>query len=370
MSKFTDTLGTVAGVASNVGVIGGVAKGVAGLLGIGGDQQKKQYEYQKKLMSYQNALNRSNSLVDYQRQRELTADNALLQKIGLRQAGMNTAMGDGSTASAASVGGTAATSTPSALPTNAQIDSQYSSMATQAASVIGNLSLQRSQNQLVQEQAENLRLHNLTQLQRDVAELSEKRASAKDAETRAMYSRMMFEANERYISQNAKNDAILKDNQAFMSDLDAHYYGQFKVEELEDLKESILQKKASRQLTEKDVKYYDYRLRQINAYIENLKSSSALNRSQSANVDTQTQFNKDTMLDREQQERLKNVPKDTKELLMRNKYIRDYLDCVENGKPVPYSVEWHCDKLLLEYGLRSSEYKGISVGAIINAILR
>ena len=132
---------------TSIGSIVTGGKAIAGLFG-SNDDTKKQVKMQKELMDYQNQINRSNSLLDYQRQRQLTIDNAALQKQGLRQAGQSTSLGDGSTASAANVGGTSPVSPPSPLPTQASIDAQYAQMMSQSmdtslkAAQIANLNAQ------------------------------------------------------------------------------------------------------------------------------------------------------------------------------------------------------------------------------------
>lgn len=162
---FLTTLGNLAkgatsigSFASGVGSLVGLGKGIAGLFGKNDDTQK-QMQMQKELMSYQNDLNRANSLLDYQRQRQLTLDNASLQKQGLKQAGQNTSLGDGSSASAANVGSTSPVSAPSALPTQGSIDAQYAQMMSQSmdtslkAAQIANLNAQTAKTKTDAERA-------------------------------------------------------------------------------------------------------------------------------------------------------------------------------------------------------------------------
>lgn len=138
---------SIGSLASGVGSLIGVGKGISGLFNKN-DDTAKQMKMQKELMNYQNELNRSNSLLDYERQRQLTLDNPSLQKQGLKQAGLNTSFVDGSVASAANVGGTSPVSPPSPLPTQASIDAQYSQMMSQSmdaslkAAQIANLNAQ------------------------------------------------------------------------------------------------------------------------------------------------------------------------------------------------------------------------------------
>ena len=63
-------LSTLLDIASGVSSVGSIASGLTGvshLLGFGGDDQKKQYKYQRKLLEFQNQLNRENATIDYNR---------------------------------------------------------------------------------------------------------------------------------------------------------------------------------------------------------------------------------------------------------------------------------------------------------------
>lgn len=123
------TLSDVAGGVSSAGSIVSGFKGVAGLLGLGGNSQEQQVKYQKQLIDYQNTINQQNALASYDRQRQLTADSFLLSKIGMKQAGINTSQGSTS-ANAASVANISPPSSPSALTPQPAVDSQYSQMAS------------------------------------------------------------------------------------------------------------------------------------------------------------------------------------------------------------------------------------------------
>lgn len=111
----------IASIGSAITGLGAVKDGISSLFG--GDtsetqQAKKlanqQFQMQQALNQQQNEFAKQNSLLDYQRQRELTRDNASLQQEGKIQAGINPASADGSTAAAASVNPTAAPSGGSA----------------------------------------------------------------------------------------------------------------------------------------------------------------------------------------------------------------------------------------------------------------
>lgn len=121
MGFFSGLLGGLGSIGSAITGIGGIADGISSLFG--GDTSstkqakslaKQQFQMQQQLNQQQNDFAKENALLDYQRQRELTRDQASLQQEGKIAAGINPATGDGSTASAASVNSTAAPSAGSA----------------------------------------------------------------------------------------------------------------------------------------------------------------------------------------------------------------------------------------------------------------
>lgn len=94
-------------------------------------QAQLQYQYQTKLNEQQQQYARENALTDYERQRELTEDTAYLEKLGKRNAGINTAMTqDSSVGAASSVNGIAAPNAGSAPSVSSLGDLQYQSMQT------------------------------------------------------------------------------------------------------------------------------------------------------------------------------------------------------------------------------------------------
>lgn len=121
MGFFGSLLGGIAKVGSAVTGLGAIGDGIASMFG--GDTSsttqakklaKQQFQMQQQLNQQQNDFAKENALLDYQRQRELTRDNASLQQEGKIQAGINPSTGDGSIAAAASVNPVAAPSAGSA----------------------------------------------------------------------------------------------------------------------------------------------------------------------------------------------------------------------------------------------------------------
>ena len=105
----------------------GLASAGAGVLGslVGGAID---YNYQKKLMARQNKYNKENATTAYNRQRELTQDQAYLSQLGKMKAGVNTAFGtDGNVTSAANVDQASPVSVPSPLGMGQQLGSSLRS---------------------------------------------------------------------------------------------------------------------------------------------------------------------------------------------------------------------------------------------------
>lgn len=121
MGFFSSLLGGIANIGGAITGLGAIGDGISSLFGGDTSSTKQakslanqQFKMQQALNQQQNDFAKENALLDYQRQRELTRDNASLQQEGKIQAGINPSTGDGSTAAAASVNPVAAPSAGSA----------------------------------------------------------------------------------------------------------------------------------------------------------------------------------------------------------------------------------------------------------------
>lgn len=86
------------------------------------------YHYQKKLMARQQQYNRENATTAYNRQRELTQDQAYLSQLGKMKAGINTAFGtDGNVTSSANVDQASPVSIPSPQGYGQQLSTAFGS---------------------------------------------------------------------------------------------------------------------------------------------------------------------------------------------------------------------------------------------------
>lgn len=328
------------GFLNTLGALVGIGTGISGLVNKGSDN-RKQVRQQKELMDYQNDINKANSLLDYQRQRQLTVDNPNLQKLGLKQSGQNTALGDGSVASAASVGGTSSPNPPSALPSQSSIDAQYANMINDSSQSLINASLARSQQQLIDEQAENQRIRNITQLKRDIAEYTKLKNEAKNTADRNRYLNMLDEAESQYYKMNAKNKAWLLEDDTTMRDLQANMYADMQNTELESKRAYYQNLLDTHDLNKQEKAFYQYKVKHILSQIElnNAQSKDALshvgvNKAQAHKLD------------------IESLPTDMVSFLSRSALGRSALYKLENGIKLSSDEEQFLRSLNTQNGLK------------------
>lgn len=139
-------------LSSGFGALGGVASLAFGPA-MQEHQAKRQLDMQMKLNAQQQMYARENALTAYNRQRDLTRDTSVLQKIGRQRAGLSTA-GDfgGSAASVSPIAPPSSGSAPSLPDPNASLLAGIQSIQASANSLV--------QNRTAQAQAEGLELQN------------------------------------------------------------------------------------------------------------------------------------------------------------------------------------------------------------------
>lgn len=209
---FLDNLSTGVGAASSaVGLVGGVSS-----LIFGGSRQREQARYQMRLQQELNAQQqqyaRENAATAYNRQRQLTQDTALLQKLGQQRAGLSTA-GDfgGSAASVSPIAPPSAGSAPSLPDPNSSMLAGIQAIQASANSLV--------QNRAAQAQAEGQELQNDIMRQA----LPEKVSGAK-GEGLAKYAEgKKASATLPTDVQMAKDEAKIKNNELWKSEQDAAF---------------------------------------------------------------------------------------------------------------------------------------------------
>lgn len=347
-------------------IIGGVASIGNSIVGAISGSAHRQYKYQKRLMDRQNQYNVQNATTAYNRSRQLTQDSAMLEKLGKQQAGINTAFGqNGNVANAASAPQAGGVSVPTPPDVSASTSALSSGINNAVQNLIGVATAKANIRKLTSE-AEGNEIDNLTRQYLNMKKAglmsSESRKNFEDAANRAIENKF---AESRFAAEadSANSQAII--NQADSSVRAAMNQADYdlKVQELFNKVQTgvLTQREAMTEL--KKLSVMDSEIAANYAKSDESSTSADLNR-------TNIEYNRKSMDNRVETTRLVNIPKDTKEILMRNPWLKKYMDALDRGERPNYETKWHVDQLLLEYGLRDSKYNGFNIGTIIDAILR
>lgn len=280
MSKFFENL---ASVGSAAGGVGSLVSGVASLFGSNG--AKQQYEYQRKLNEQQQQYARENSLLDYQRTRELTADKFQLEKQGKRAAGISTSFTDGSSASAAAVNGVAAPNAGSI-----SLAQNFSERMAQSAYMLSSGASLLRENMLAQRQSENMALDADLKRSTMLYNIQRAKGEAKSAEEKSKYDEMQNEILDDFGYRRAKAQTEDDENKAGMSSIQYKYFEQMTLADLQNkladtelkLKNRDLSDEQRRDLIRKSYVYKaEIKLKeeQAKVVVPMAKSQIALNKS-------------------------------------------------------------------------------------------
>lgn len=163
------------------GVIGGISAAHAA---------KKQYQYQRKLNEQSQEFSEKNATTAYERQRELTQDNPLLQLQGMRNAGLSTSFSQGSTVAGASTVEQGATPSPGSAPSVASLAEGFNQGA-QAAASLADLAVKKSNIANTNADTAGKDIENQYKAQQQIADLKLKIAQAKSVDEKTKYQNML-----------------------------------------------------------------------------------------------------------------------------------------------------------------------------------
>lgn len=364
---FLDNLSRGAGAASSaVGALGGVAS-----LIFGGSRQRAQALYQMRLQQelneQQQQYARENASTAYNRQRQLTQDSALLQKTGQQRAGLSTA-GD--------FGGSAASVSPIAPPSSGSAPSLPDPNASMLAGI---QAIQASANSLIQNRAAQAQAEG-QELQNDIMRqsLPEKVSGAK-GEGMAKYAEgKKATATLPTDIQQSKDSAKLTNNELWKSENDAAYASSNAFNTANTLNAQAMQayelyekakndKNMSAEQLQLFKDTYDFAVQSAKQNLANLKKQGNVLDATARKINTEAEWNERTLDFRVERARLDNIPSDMKEVLMRNHWVRRYVDDIEHGRKPSYEVKYHFDTIMLEHGMHDTPY---GVGSVLDAIFR
>lgn len=167
------------------GLLGGIIGGISA-----NRAAKKQYEYQRKLNEQSQEFSEKNATTAYERQRELTQDNPLLQLQGMRNAGLSTSFSDGSSVAGAANVDQGATPSPGSAPSVASLAEGFNQGA-QAMASVADLAVKKSQIANTNADTAGKDIDNQYKAQEKIAALKKLMEETKDVQLKNTYQHML-----------------------------------------------------------------------------------------------------------------------------------------------------------------------------------
>lgn len=308
------------------GLLGGIIGGISA-----NHAAKKQYEYQRKLNEQSQEFSEKNATTAYERQRELTQDNPLLQLQGMRNAGLSTSFSQGSTVAGAANVDQGATPSPGSAPSVASL-AQGFNQGSEMGAMVSDLLLKSSQRRQIDAVADNQEIKNDFEFQQQLADLRLKKANARNSEEKVVYQRMENDLMSKYGERlraaqtgTAESEEAKKAEEAAIQGIIRRYQDQQEVADLankrQQLQVMLEDEKLKRKEREKivaDIRFIDQSIRESAARIEEVKARTKSVKIQNE-VDEKTkddkiqishkrrQFEEDTLNWRERQEFLASI---------------------------------------------------------------
>lgn len=332
------------------GVIGGISAAHAA---------KKQYQYQRKLNEQSQEFSEKNATTAYERQRELTEDNPLLQLQGMRNAGLSTSFSQGST-----VGGVAnvdqgATPSPGSAPSVASLAEGFNQGA-QAMASVADLAVKKSQIANTNADTAGKDIDNQYKAQEKIAALKKLMEETKDVQLKNTYQDMLNKVYAETGMASAEAQKAILESTADIKKVESKYVEQMTRAELneriahydlllaqkdlsKEQKENLIQERANMQ---KQLLVMDSQINLNNANAEDARSHVAVNSTQAglnvANTEGQNIKNdinratKDDQIAILKSQRVKAwydaQPKNLQQVIMSSEPVRKAISNAQNGQ--------------------------------------
>lgn len=256
------------------------ASAAGGVVGLLSNSAHRQYKYQKKLMQQQNAMNQENATIAYNRSRQLTQDQALLEKQGKLNAGINTAFGqDGNVANAASAPQSDGVSIPTPPDVMGSLNSFQTGINNAVNQLIG-ISTAKANVAKLNAETEGVKIDNLT---RNIKNLKE--IGLRDSEIQKNFADLAYQnVVNKYAESRLSAEADSANSQAIIDGADASVRGAMNEIDYLNKVQDIQNKIATGELTRrqgavelKKLSLMDSQIRVNNASAGELNTRSQLN---------------------------------------------------------------------------------------------
>lgn len=255
-------------------LIGAGSSALGGAVGLLTNSAHRQYKYQKKLMQLQNSMNQENATIAYNRSRQLTQDQAILEKQGKLNAGINTAFGEnGNVASAASAPQSNGVSVPTPPDVLGSLNSFQSGINNAVSQLIG-ISTAKANVAKLNAETKGLEIDNLT---RNIKNLKE--IGLKDSEIRNNFAKLAYQnVVNKYADSRLSAEADSANSKAIIDAADSSVRGAMNdIDYLNKVKD-VQNKVLTGQLTQRQAAVELKRLAVMDSEITKNYSSAALDR--------------------------------------------------------------------------------------------
>lgn len=342
-------MGFLDGLAPAVGAAGGSLLG--GLMDVSN---------QESLMQKQDKINKENATIAYNRQRELTQDQALLHKRGMEQAGYNTAFGsNGNVTSSANVDQASPVSVPSPQGYGQQLSSAFGSFL---------------QNSLVNAQRRNVdadttakNMDNATRLLKNALEINQKRQdigatmlkNAKDAFKFAV-DQQYYQRQQAAQTEEQEANAKRAEAQKAIDEVNAMFQYSKNEADLQNAYQQLENLKKVYDLTDAQIvtekgkpRVQLSEINKNNASADQSRSASELNKVQTEGFKLNNQYLSQTLADRVEQQgydtlikKVESLPHSYRDIVMRSHQWQVMCYKLEHNQSLTEQETKNLDELL------------------------
>lgn len=271
-------------------LIGAGSSALGGAVGLLTNSAHRQYKYQKKLMQLQNSMNQENATIAYNRSRQLTLDQAMLEKQGKQNAGINTAFGEhGNVSSAATAPQSNGVSVPTPPDVMGSLNSFQSGINNAVSQLIG-ISTAKANVAKLNAETEGVEIDNLT---RNIKNLKE--IGLKDSEIRKNFADLAYQkVVNKYADSRLSAEADSANSKAIIDAADSSVRGAMNdIDYLNKVKD-VQNKVATGVLTERQAAVELKKLAVMDSEISRNLASADLSYANSEGVRLDNEIKRDT----------------------------------------------------------------------------
>lgn len=346
-------------------LIGAGSSFVGGVAGLLTNSAHRQYKYQQKLMQQQNAMNQENATIAYNRSRQLTQDQAMLEKQGKINAGINTAFGErGNVASAASAPQSPGVSIPTPPDVMSSLNSFQSGISNAVSQLIG-ISTAKANVAKLNAETEGVQIDNLT---RNIKNLKE--VGLKDSEIRKNFADLAYQnVVNKYADSRLSAEAESANSKSIIDAADSSVRGAMNdIDYLNKVKD-VQNKVATGLLTQRQAAVELKKLAVMDSEISKNLASADLSYANSEGVRIENEIKRDTKEEAKdllRSQSLKawydSLPRDMQQVIYSSKSVRSAVLKLQQGQDLS-SSDFESLGTALGY-----ENAGKLVGSILKAI--